>query len=48
LHVPADANEPSCPVVDLHVPRGRKRGHDARTMVRALQAIPSWKYVTAI
>jgi hypothetical protein len=48
VRVPADANEPSCPVVDLHVPRGAKRGHDARAMVRALQAIPGWRLIPAI
>jgi hypothetical protein len=48
VHVAADGNVPSCPVADLHVPRGKKRGHDARAMVRALQAIPGWKCVTAI
>lgn len=48
VDVAADANVPSCPVVDLHVPRGAKRGHDARAMVRALQAIPGWKWAEAI
>ena len=48
VRVPADANVPSCPVVDLHVPRGAKRGHDAGAMVRALQDIPGWRGVVAI
>ena len=48
VRVSADANEVSYPVVDLHVPRGAKRGHDARAMVRALQAIPGWRWVPAI
>jgi hypothetical protein len=48
VRVPADANEPSCPVVDLHVPRGAKRGHDAGAMVRALRDIPGWRWVSAV
>ena len=48
VRVPDDANVPSCPVVDLHVPRGAKRGHDAGAMVRALQDIPGWRAVVAI
>jgi len=48
VRVPDDANAPSCPVVDLHVPRGAKRGHDAGAMVRALQDIPGWRGVAAI
>jgi hypothetical protein len=48
VRVPADANMPSCPVVDLQVPRGAKRGHDAGAMVRALQDIPGWRGVAAI
>ena len=48
VRVPADANVPSGPIVDLHVPRGAKRGHDARAMVRALRDIPGWRWVPAI
>src|SRR6516164_5215414 len=48
VRVPDDANAPSCPVVDLHVPRGAKRGHDAGAMVRAVQDIPGWRGVAAI
>ena len=48
VRVPVDANEPSYPVVDLHVPRGAKRGHDAGAMVRALRDIPGWRWVSAI
>jgi len=48
VQVPADANVASCPVVDLHVPRGAKRGHDAGAMVRALRDIPGWRGVAAI
>lgn len=48
VHVPADANMPSRPAVELHVTRGTKRGHDARSMVRALQAIPGWIGLAAI
>jgi hypothetical protein len=48
VQVPADANVPSCPVVDLHVPRGAKRGHDAGAMVRALRDTPGWRGVAAI
>jgi hypothetical protein len=48
VRVPADANMPFCPVVDLHVPRRMKRGHDAAAMVRALQSIPGWRRVAAI
>jgi hypothetical protein len=48
VRVPGDANMPSCPVVDLQVPRGAKRGHDAGAMVRALRDIPGWKGVVAI
>jgi hypothetical protein len=48
VRVPDDANVPSYPVVDLDVPRGAKRGHDAGAMVRALQDIPGWRGVVAI
>ncbi len=48
LQVPADANEPVFPVVDLYVPKGLKRGRDARKVVRALQAVRGWKCVTPI
>jgi hypothetical protein len=48
VQVPADTNLPSCPVVDLQVPRGTKRGHDAGAMVRALRDIPGWRGVVAI
>jgi hypothetical protein len=48
VQVPADVNVPSCPVVDLRVPRGAKRGHDAGAMVRALRDIPGWRAVAAI
>jgi hypothetical protein len=47
VRVPADANVPSRPVVDLHVPRNAKKGHDAGAMVRALQDIPGWTAVSA-
>src|SRR5262249_6647408 len=43
VKVPDDANVASCPVVDLHVPRGAKRGHDAGAMVRALREMPGWR-----
>jgi hypothetical protein len=48
VRVQDNANLPSCPVVDLHVPRGSKRGHDAGAMVRALRDIPGWSGVAAI
>ncbi len=48
VQIPADANVPSRPVVDLQVPRDAKKGHDAGAMVRALQDIPGWRAVTAI
>jgi hypothetical protein len=48
VRVPPDANLPSCPVVDLQVPRGAKRGHDAGAMVRALRDIPGWRGAVAI
>jgi hypothetical protein len=48
IHVPADANVPVCPVVDLYVPQGSRRGRDARRVVRALQAMRGWKCVTPI
>jgi hypothetical protein len=48
VRVPADANVPSCPVVDLRVPRGAKKGHDAGAMVRALREMPGWRDVAAI
>jgi hypothetical protein len=48
VRVPPDANLPSCPVVDLQVPRGAKKGHDAGAMVRALRDIPGWTGVVAI
>jgi hypothetical protein len=48
VRVPDDANLPSRPVVDLHVPRRAKRGHDAGAMVRALCDIPGWRGVAAI
>lgn len=48
VRVAADANVPSYPVVDLHVPRGAKRGHEAGAMVRALRDIPGWRAVAAI
>jgi len=48
VHVPTDANLPVYPVVDLDVPQWWKRGRDARAMVRALQAMRGWKFVTAI
>jgi hypothetical protein len=48
VRVPDDANVPSCPVVDLHVPRGAKKGHDAGAMVRALQDMPGWRRLAAI
>ena len=48
VRVPADANVPPGPLIDLHVPRGAKRGHDAGAMVRALRDIPGWRQVAAI
>lgn len=48
VRVVADGNVPSRPVVDLHVPRGAKRGDDAGAMVRALQEIPGWKGLAAM
>ena len=42
VQVAADANVPSRPVVDLRVPRGAKKGHDAGAMVRVLQEMPGW------
>jgi hypothetical protein len=48
VRVPVDANMPSCPLVDLQVPRGAKRGHDADAMVQALRDIPGWRGVVAI
>jgi hypothetical protein len=48
VHVPGDANAASCPVVDLKVRRGAKRGHDAGAMVRALREIPGWRAVATI
>jgi len=48
VRVPDDANVHSCPEVDLHVPRGAKRGHDAGAMVRALHHIPGWRRIAAI
>lgn len=48
VRVPDDANVPSCPEVDLHVPRGAKRGYDAGAMVRALRDIPGWRQIAAI
>jgi hypothetical protein len=48
VQVPADAGVPSCPVVDLQVRRGAKRGHDADAMVRALRDIPGWRGLAAI
>jgi len=48
LNVPADANEPVYPVVDLNVPKGSKRGRDARRVVRALRAMRGWKCDTPI
>ena len=48
VRVPADANVPSRPVVDLHVPSGAKKGHDAGAMVRALQDMPGWRRLAAI
>ena len=48
VQVPDDANVPFCPVVDLRVPRGAKRGHDAGAMVRALQDIPGWRGLAAV
>lgn len=47
VHVPADTNVPSRPMVDLHVPRGGKKGHDAQAMVRALRNMPGWREVAA-
>ena len=47
VRVPDDANMPSRRVVDLHVPRRTKRGHDAGAMVRALRDIPGWRGVAA-
>lgn len=48
VQVPADANVPPCPVIELLVPRGAKRGHDAGAMVRALRDTPGWREVAAI
>ena len=48
MRVPDDANVPFCPEVDLHVPRGAKRGYDAGAMVRALRDIPGWRQIAAI
>ena len=48
VRVADDANVPSYPVVDLQVPRGAKRGHEAGAMVRALRDIPGWRAVAAI
>jgi len=48
VHVPADASEAPGPIVDLHVPRGAKKGHDARAMVRALRGMPGWKEIAAL
>jgi hypothetical protein len=48
VHVPADANVLAFPVVDLDVPQWWKRGRDARAMVRSLQAMRGWKFVTPI
>ncbi len=48
VRVPDDANVVSCPEVDLHVPRGARRGHDAGAMVRALRDIPGWRQIAAI
>ena len=48
VRVPADANVPSRPLVDLHVPRGARKGPDASAMVRALQDMPGWRRVVAI
>ena len=48
VRVPDDANVPSCPEVDLHVPQGAKRGHDAGAMVRALRDIPGCRRIAAI
>jgi hypothetical protein len=48
VRVPDDANVASCPEVDLHVPRGARRGHDAGAMVRALRDIPGWREIAAI
>jgi hypothetical protein len=48
VHVPTDANSPVYPVVDLDAPQWWKRGRDARAMVRALQSMRGWKFVTAI
>jgi len=48
VHVPPDANLPVFPVVDLDVPQWWKRGRDARAMVRALQAMRGWKFVTQV
>jgi hypothetical protein len=48
VRVPADANVPPGPLIDLHVPRGAKRGHDAGAMVRALGDILGWRQVAAI
>jgi hypothetical protein len=48
VHLPNDANLPVYPVVDLDAPQWWKRGRDARAMVRALQGMRGWKFVTAI
>jgi hypothetical protein len=48
VHVPNDANLPVYPVVDLDAPQWWKRGRDARAMVRALQGMRGWKFVTAV
>lgn len=48
VRVPDDANVASCPEVDLHVPRGARRGHDAGAMVRAVRDIPGWREIAAI
>jgi hypothetical protein len=48
VRVPDDANVPSYPVVDLQVPQGARRGHDAGAMVRALRDIPGWRELAAI
>ena len=48
VRVPTNANLPSRPEVDLHVPRGARKGHDAGAMVRALRDIPGWREIAAI
>jgi hypothetical protein len=48
VKVPADASVPSCPVVNLKVPRRARKGHDAGAMVRALRDIPGWRGVATI